>query len=66
MQCKFSTEVFKAVSLINTFPVVMKGGNGWFQEAITGMAMRKEGITDKYYLDPRTSGQDPVPGQRMD
>ncbi len=31
------------------------------QEAITGMAMRKEGITEPHYLDKRTSGQEPVP-----
>ena len=36
------------------------------QEAITGMAMRKEGISEPHYLDPRTSGQNPVPGQRTD
>ena len=36
------------------------------QEAITGMAMRNEEITGKHYLDPRTSGQDPVEGQRTD
>ena len=36
------------------------------QEAITGMAMRKLGISEPHYLDPRTSGQDPVPGQRTD
>lgn len=36
------------------------------QEAITGMAMRKQGITESHYLDPRTSGQDPVPGQQND
>jgi len=30
------------------------------QEAITGMAMRKEGITEPHYLDKRASGQDPV------
>jgi hypothetical protein len=30
------------------------------------MAMRKQGITEPHYLDPRTSGQDPVPGQRTD
>ena len=27
------------------------------QEAITGMAMRKLGMTEPHYLDPRTSGQ---------
>jgi agmatinase len=36
------------------------------QEAITGMAMRKLGMTEPHYLDPRTSGQDLVPGQRND
>ena len=36
------------------------------QEAITGTAMRKEGITEPHYLDPRTSGRNPVPGQRND
>ncbi len=36
------------------------------QEAITGMAMRKLGLTEPHYLDPRSSGQDPVPGQRTD
>jgi hypothetical protein len=30
------------------------------------MAMRKEGLTEPHYLDKRTSGQDPVPGQRTD
>jgi agmatinase len=34
------------------------------QEAITGMAMRKQGLTEPHYLDPRTSGRDPIPGQR--
>ena len=32
------------------------------QEAITGMAMRKQGLTEPHFLDPRTSGQDPVRG----
>ena len=36
------------------------------QEAITGLALRKLGLTDPHYLDPRTSGQDPVPEQRTD
>jgi len=36
------------------------------QEAITGMAMRKKGLTEKHYLDPRSSGKDPVPGQNTD
>ena len=36
------------------------------QEAITGMAMRRQGVTESHYLDPRTSGQDPVAGQRVD
>lgn len=36
------------------------------QEAITGLAMRKLGLKEPHYLDPRTSGQDPVPGQRTD
>jgi len=36
------------------------------QEAITGMAMRKLGMTKPHYLDPRSSGQDPVSGQRND
>ena len=36
------------------------------QEAITGLALRKEGLTEPHYLDPRSSGQDPVPGQRTD
>ena len=36
------------------------------QEAITGMAMRKMGITEPHYLDKRTSGRDPVSGQRSD
>ena len=26
-------------------------------EALTGLAMRKQGFTDPHYLDPRTSGQ---------
>ena len=34
--------------------------------AITGLAMHKQGITEPHYLDLRTSGQDPVPGQRTD
>jgi agmatinase len=34
------------------------------QQAITGMAMRKQGLTEPHYLDPRTSGRDPIPGQR--
>jgi len=33
------------------------------QEAMTGWAMRKRGITDPHHLDPQRSGQDPVPGQ---
>jgi hypothetical protein len=36
------------------------------QEAITGLAMRKQGLAEPHYLDPRTSDQDPVPGQRTD
>jgi agmatinase len=36
------------------------------QEAITGMAMRRLGITEPHYLDKRTSGQDPVAGQSRD
>ena len=36
------------------------------QNAITGWALRKEGLTDAHYLDPTRSGQDPVPGQRTD
>ena len=36
------------------------------QEAITGMAMRRAGIEEKHYLNPRTSGKDPVPGQNTD
>ena len=36
------------------------------QEAITGIAMRRVGLTEPHYLDPRTSGQDPVPGQHTD
>ena len=36
------------------------------QEAITGLAMRKLGMTEPHYLDPRTSGQDPVEGQNTD
>jgi agmatinase len=36
------------------------------QEAITGMAMRKEGITEPHYLDKRTSGHDPIPSQQAD
>ncbi len=41
-------------------------GRRIIQEAITGMVMRKVGIVEPHYLDPRTSGQDPVPGQRTD
>jgi agmatinase len=26
-------------------------------EALTGLAMRKQGLTDPHYLDPHTSGQ---------
>ena len=36
------------------------------QNALTGWAMRKEGLTDPHHLDPMRSGQDPVPGQRTD
>jgi hypothetical protein len=36
------------------------------QEAITGMAMRELGLTERDYLDKRTSGRDPVAGQRTD
>lgn len=36
------------------------------QEALTGLAMRKEGKTESHYLDPRTSGQNPVSGQRTE
>ncbi len=36
------------------------------QEMITGMAMRKLGLTEPHYLDPRSAGRDPVPGQRTD
>lgn len=41
-------------------------GRRIIQEAITGMAMRKEGITEAHYLDSRTSGREPVPGQGTD
>jgi len=41
-------------------------GRRIIQEAITGMAMRKLGITEPHYLDPRTSGQEPLPGQQND
>ena len=34
------------------------------QEAITGMAMRKAGLTEPHYLDKRTSGRDQVSNQR--
>ena len=34
------------------------------QEAITGMAMRKEGITEPHYLDKRTTGKEPLPDQK--
>ena len=33
------------------------------QSAITGWALRKLGLTEPHHLDPRRSGQDPVPGQ---
>lgn len=33
------------------------------QEAINGMALRKEGITETHYLVKRTSGQEPVTEQ---
>ncbi|MDX2378889.1 MAG: agmatinase family protein [Acidimicrobiia bacterium] len=36
------------------------------QEAITGLAMRRLGLTEPHYLDPGRSGQDPVPGQHTD
>jgi agmatinase len=36
------------------------------QEAMTGWAMRKQGLTEPHYLDPQRSGQDPVPGQHTD
>lgn len=36
------------------------------QEAMTGIAMRKSGLTDPHDLDPKRSGQDPVPGQHTD
>lgn len=36
------------------------------QNAITGLAMKKLGLTEPWYLDKRTSGRDPVPGQRTD
>ncbi len=36
------------------------------QNAITGLAMRKLGLTEPWYLDQRTAGRDPVPGQRTD
>jgi len=35
------------------------------QEAITGLAMRRKGLTEPHYLDPRRSGQDPVEGQNI-
>lgn len=36
------------------------------QEAITGIAMRRQGLTGSHHLDGRTSGQVPLPGQRTD
>jgi agmatinase len=36
------------------------------QNAIAGLAMKKLGLTEPWYLDKRTSGRDPVPGQRTD
>ena len=36
------------------------------QEAMTGMAMSKLGLTEPHYLDPQRSGHDPVPGQHTD
>lgn len=36
------------------------------QEAMTGWAMRKLGMTEPHYLDPRRTGRDPVPGQNTD
>jgi len=36
------------------------------QSALTGWAMRKQGITEPHYLDPKKTGRDPVEGQRTD
>jgi agmatinase len=36
------------------------------QNAITGLALKKLGLTEPWYLDKRTSGRDPVAGQRVD
>lgn len=36
------------------------------QEAMTGWALRKLGMTEPHYLDPQRTGRDPVPGQRTD
>lgn len=36
------------------------------QNAMIGWAMRKTGLTEPHYLDPKRSGQDPVPGQHTD
>ena len=59
-------ELVEVAPLLDPTYVTAYNGAQVIGEAMTGMAMRRLGITDPWYLDPRTSGRDPVPGQRTD
>ena len=59
-------ELVEVAPLLDPTYVTAYNGAQIIGEAVTGMAMRRLGITEPWYLDPRTSGRDPVPGQRTD
>jgi agmatinase len=59
-------EVVEVAPLLDPTYVTAYNGAQVVGEALTGMAMRRLGITEPWYLDPRTSGRAPVPGQRTD
>jgi agmatinase len=59
-------ELVEVAPLLDPTYVTSYNGAQIISEAMTGIAMRKKGITEPWYLDPRTSGRDPVSGQRTD
>ena len=59
-------ELVEVAPLLDPSYLTAYNGLRIIQEAITGWAMRKNGLTEPHYLDPRRSGQDPVPGQHTD
>ncbi|MGI9643764.1 MAG: agmatinase family protein [Ilumatobacteraceae bacterium] len=59
-------ELVEVAPLLDPSYVTAYNGLRIVQQAITGWAMRRRGLTDPHYLDPKRSGQDPVPGQRTD